>query len=52
MKNQLAPITDKQAEVINGGFLNTTITQNGKKSSAFTGQGFFVGVGYVGAINL
>ncbi len=42
----LSPITDKQAESINGGFLNTTINQAGNtKAVANTGQGFFVGIG-------
>jgi hypothetical protein len=45
MINHFSPISDKQAEAINGGFLNTTISQSGAKAKTNLGQGLFVGVG-------
>lgn len=45
MIQQLSPINDKQAEVINGGFLDTAVLNTGAYAKTSVGQGFFVGIG-------
>jgi hypothetical protein len=45
MINHFSPISDKQAEAINGGFLNTSVSNTGAYAKTNVGQGFFVGIG-------
>lgn len=45
MIKNFSAISDKQAEAINGGFLNTTVNNSGAYAKTNVGQGFFVGIG-------
>lgn len=45
MIKHFSPISDKQAEAINGGFLDTGVINTGAYAKTNVGQGFFVGIG-------
>lgn len=45
MIKHFSPISDKQAEAINGGFLDTSVVNTGAYAKTNVGQGLFVGIG-------